>query len=32
VVTTGELDLFVDALPGLLDTAIAATTTSKDVR
>ena len=32
VVTTAELDLFVDALPGLLDTATADATTTKDAR
>jgi acetylornithine/N-succinyldiaminopimelate aminotransferase len=32
VVTTAELDLFVDALPGLLDTASADATTTKDAR
>ena len=30
VVATAELDLFVDALPGLLDAAVATTSTAKD--
>ncbi|HSO65535.1 MAG TPA: aminotransferase class III-fold pyridoxal phosphate-dependent enzyme, partial [Ornithinibacter sp.] len=32
VVTTAQIDLFVDALPGLLDTAAATTSTAKDAR